>query len=325
MTGIADRIAGAPITWGVCEAPGWGYQMPPDRVLGEISEVGIRATELGPDGYLPTEPQRLRDLLDSHGLRLVGGFVPAVLHRADLLEEELASARRSADLLAAGGAEVIVLAAATGGSGYERSAELGADEWTTLVLGLERMIEIGAERALTVALHPHVGTIVEGPQQIHRVLHSSPVSLCIDTGHLAIGGTDPLELAGTEHDRIAHVHLKDVDRRLAELVKDGDVGYHEAVRRGLYRPLGAGNVDVAEIVGTLEASGYRGWYVLEQDSVLASAPAPGDGPIRDAAASLAFLMRVAHSRENGISAYAVDGRRAARDVAPERRRKDEAS
>jgi inosose dehydratase len=126
------------------------------------------------------------------------------------------------------------------------------------------------------------------------------VSLCLDTGHVTIGGTDPLDLAGSEPDRIAHVHLKDVDGRLAGLVRRGEVGYGEAVGRGLYRPLGEGDVDVAGVVRTLEASGYHGWYVLEQDAVLASAPSPGAGPIRDATTSLEFLKEIART-ENSFS------------------------
>ena len=300
MMAIVDRVAGAPITWGVCEVPGWGYQIAPDRVLKEMAAIGLTATELGPEGYLPTDPHRLREMLDSHGLRLAAGFVPAVLHKAALVEEELAAARRSADLLAAAGAEVLVVAAATGDADYERSAELGVDEWTTLSSGVDRIIDIGGERGLSVALHPHVGTIIEGRGDIDRLLRSSPVSLCLDTGHVTIGGTDPLELAGSEPDRIAHVHLKDVDGRLAELVRRGEVGYGEAVGRGLYRPLGEGDVDVAGVVRTLEASGYHGWYVLEQDAVLASAPSPGAGPIRDAITSLEFLKEIART-ENSFS------------------------
>jgi inosose dehydratase len=54
-----DKIAGAPISWGVCEVPGWGYQLGPDRVLTEMREVGLTATELGPEGFLPSQPQAM--------------------------------------------------------------------------------------------------------------------------------------------------------------------------------------------------------------------------------------------------------------------------
>ena len=76
------RIAGAPISWGVCEVPGWGYQLGPDRVLAEMGQVGLTATELGPDGFLPAQPDAMTRVLDHHGLRAVGGFTPLLLHVA---------------------------------------------------------------------------------------------------------------------------------------------------------------------------------------------------------------------------------------------------
>ena len=286
-----ERVAGAPITWGVCEVDGWGFQLPSERVLREMASIGLAATELGPEGYLPTDPSRLRDLLATHELTLVGGFVPARLHRSDGLAGELARASKSADLLSAAGGDVLVLAAVVGDGGYERSADLEADEWTTLVRGIDRIIEIAAERGLTVALHPHHGTLIQSPNQIHRVLESSSVALCIDTGHVLIGGGDPAEIARDVADRVSHVHLKDVDADLAEQVRHERLKYHEAVRLGLYRPLGEGDIDVAGIVRFLERSGYRGWYVLEQDVVLETGPEDRAGPIRDAAASLEWLRR----------------------------------
>src|SRR5688500_20148811 len=90
------RLAGAPISWGVCEVPGWGRQLPPERVLAEMAGLGLTATELGPLGYLPLEPDALRARLDAHGLALVGGFVPLVLH-----EPAAGDALRTADEVAA--------------------------------------------------------------------------------------------------------------------------------------------------------------------------------------------------------------------------------
>jgi inosose dehydratase len=309
--GLLGRAAGAPITWGVCEVPGWGHQLGPKRVLGEMARIGLRATELGPEGFLPTRPDLLRQALGAHDLRLVGGFVTAVLHR-DPLTEQLALAAQSADILAAAGADVLVLAAATGDTGYEGSLELDAREWSTLARGVGGVMELGAQRGLEVALHPHYGTAIEAPHQLARLLESSPVSLCLDTGHLLLGGADPVEVTRNALGRIAHVHLKDVAADLAEQVRRERVGYHEAVRRGLYRTLGAGDVDIAEIVRLLERSGYRGWYVLEQDAVLEEEPKERDGPIRDAGASLTWLGRVAEEIEaEAVTRLVANGRREA--------------
>jgi inosose dehydratase len=298
MTDVLERVAGAPITWGVCEAPGWGFQLSPDRVLQEMAEIGLRATELGPDDFLPDEPRQLLALLASHGLRAAAGFVPIVLHRREVVDEQLDYARRSAARLARCEADVMVVAAATGGNGYEASDELDDPGWRMLTETLEQVTEVAAEHDLSVALHPHQGTVIEGPSSVYRLLESSPVPLCIDTGHLSIGGADPLEVTTAASGRVAHVHLKDIDRDLADGVRTGRLGYSEAARRGLYRPLGSGDVDIAGIVTRLESTIYRGWYVLEQDAVLEGSPAPGSGPIVDAAQSLDWLRRVVRKQAN---------------------------
>jgi inosose dehydratase len=114
------------------------------------------------------------------------------------------------------------------------------------------------------------------------------VALCLDTGHLVIGGTDPLELVRSVAERVAHVHLKDVRLSVASTVRD--TSYIDAVRRGLYAPLGQGDLDIPGIVDALEAAGYPGWYVLEQDAALHGEPASGEGPVRDVRRSIDFLV-----------------------------------
>ncbi len=285
---ILDRIAAAPISWGVCEVPGWGAQMPPARVLGEMRDLGIAATEAGPDGYLGTDPDAAAALVREFGLRLIGGFVPTVLHRAGALEP----VERAASLFATAGADVLVLAAATGVEGYDERPSLTDDEWDTLLSGLDAARELCAARGLRCALHPHVGTMIEGPSEVARVLERSTVDLCLDTGHLVIGGNNPVALARSAAERVSLVHLKDVDGALAARVLAGELTYSDAVREGLYVPLGAGSVDVAEFVAVLERAGYGGWYVLEQDAMLDADPPAGGGPVGDVRESLAFLRSV---------------------------------
>ena len=287
---LRERIAGAPISWGVCEVPGWGHQLAPERVLSEMREVGLRATELGPDGFLPDEPQEKAATLAAHGLAAVGGFVPVLLHEA--AHDPVPEVDRALDGLLAAGARTVVLAGATGLTGYDERPQLDAAQWQTLLWHLDALAEHAASRGVQACLHPHVGTTVETREDVDRVLDGSTVPLCLDTGHLLIGGTDPVALAADASDRVVHTHLKDVDENWAARVRTGDVGYAEAVRQGMYRPLGAGDVDVAAIVRTLEAAGYDGWYVLEQDTVLTAEPA-GEGPLADVRASVAYLAAVA--------------------------------
>lgn len=284
------RVAGAPISWGVCEVPGWGYQMEAERVLGEAAELGLTALEAGPEGFLPAEPQEMDDLLSDHGLELVGGFVPVVLHRPEARDSELASVERQAGLFAAAGAGVLVLAAATGEEGYEESAGLQNEEWDELFATLALVEEIGARHGLSVVLHPHYGTKIESPEQVQRFLEGCDTGLCLDTGHSMVGGGDPVALTEAAMARIRHVHLKDVDRDLADRVVSGTLPYEQAVRDGLYMPLGDGDVDVRRVLDVLEGAGYDGWYVLEQDVMLAADP--GYGPASEVGRSLAYLRGV---------------------------------
>jgi inosose dehydratase len=293
VSGLLDRVAGAPISWGVCEVPGWGYQLDPVRVLAEMRTVGLRATELGPDGFLPDAPADKAGALAAHGLTAVGGFVPVVLH--DPGHDPLPEVDRALDGLLAAGAAVIVLAGATGLQGYDERPDLDDHGWRTLLANLDALAARAAERGVRACLHPHVGTTVETGDDVTRVLEGSTVPLCLDTGHLLIGGTDPVALAKEATERIVHVHLKDVDAAMAARVRRGDVGYADAVRQGLYRPLGAGDVDVASIVTTLEDAGYDGWYVMEQDTVLTSEPT-GAGPVADVRTGIEFLRAVADGR-----------------------------
>jgi inosose dehydratase len=290
---LAPRIAGAPISWGVSEVPGWGHQLAPEAVLRQMRDVGLAAAEFGPEGFLPDAPAEKAAVLAAHGLRAVGQFGPVVLHDRD--HDPLPGVEAAIAGLAAAGAGTLVVAAASGAHGYDGRPPLDAAGWERLLAALDRIADAAAAAGLVAALHPHVGTLVESGEETGRVLDGSRIGLCLDTGHLVIGGGDPVEVAARRPERVAHVHLKDVRRDLALRVRTGALTYTEAVRRGLYAPLGAGDVDIAAIVGLLEARGYAGWYVLEQDTVLAAAPGEGGAPdpADDVRASLAYLLSLA--------------------------------
>ena len=129
---------------------------------------------------------------------------------------------------------------------------------------------------------------------MQRLLEGSSIALCLDTGHLLIDGTDPAELTRQAPERVAHVHFKDVDAGKAEHVQDGRWTYTEGVGRGMYRPLGSGDVDVATIVAHLTKLGYDGWYTLEQDTILKGEPVD-EGPVADVRISAENLRSVLRS------------------------------
>jgi inosose dehydratase len=289
---FAERIAAAPISWGVCEVPGWGWQYDVATVLGQMRELGLVATEFGPEGFLPDRGVDRARVLAEHGLHAVGGFVPVVLHEPR--HDPVPAVRIALEAFVEAGARTLVLAAATGRDGYDERPVLDEDGWATLVSNLGELARAAAEVGVTATLHPHVGTMVENAAEVRRVLDDSGIGLCLDTGHLLIGGADPVALARDHADRVRHVHLKDVDAGTAAAVRAGRIGYADAVREGLYRPLGQGDVDIAAIVTSLEQAGYDGWYVLEQDTVLAGPPTGVAGePQDDVRASVAHLRAVA--------------------------------
>jgi inosose dehydratase len=293
VSDLLERVAGAPITWGVDGSPGWGFLMDRDRVLREMVESGLSATELGPDGYLPQDPSELQDYLAGFDLSIVGGFVPALLYRSDRIDEQLAYVTRAARQLASSGSKVLVLGPSSANPGYDIPVDMSDDEWSTFLTNLRTLESVVADAGLQTALHPHWGLAIATGPDIDRLLDSSDVGVCLDTGHVYLGGADPVAVARAAGERVIHVHLKDVDAAGAERVRNGEVPFRQAVIDGLFVPLGQGGVDIAGVIGALEEIGYRGWYVLEQDVSLKSDPPPGSGPKADAVDSVAYLRGLA--------------------------------
>jgi inosose dehydratase len=296
--GPGRRLAGAPISWGVCELPGWGRQLEPERVLAEMASLGLAATELGPVGYLSLDASRVRALLDRFGLRLVAGFVPLALHTTSIqTARELVD--EVAPLLAALDAEVLLVAPVMD-STWSQPAPLTDAEWSRLAENLHRVEEMASGHGLAIALHPHAGSVVERHDQIERILAESDTKVCLDTGHLAIGGTDPVEFVRRHAERVVHVHLKDVDADLAGQVREGDISLVDATRRGLFRPLGRGDASIGEVVGLLDRHGYERWLVLEQDTTITGEEPPvGRGPVLDVQASIEYLASLAPANGGG--------------------------
>lgn len=286
------KLAAAPISWGICEVPGWGEMLPATRVLDEMAALGFTATELGAPGFLPDESGSLRAVLEPRGLALAGAFVPLVLHDPNCGTETIQAATRAADLLAGAGGDVFVTAAIFD-EDWSRQRPLEDEEWKHLAAMLQRVTDLTADRGLQHVVHPHIGTVVQNADEVELLVELSPVSWCLDTGHLWVGGVDPVEFAQRYADRIGHVHLKDVNESVAGGVRSGEMDLMAAVQRGLFQPLGRGDVAIDQVVTHLENEGYSGWYVLEQDTAITgAAPSPGTGPMLSVAESLEYLRAI---------------------------------
>jgi len=287
-----DRLGGAPISWGVCEVPGWGIELSSDRVLAEMAEVGLTATELGSDGYLPSDPSELRDLVGGHGLELIGGFVPLVLHDPSQRDATIEEAHRSASLMGGAGATEFITSMVASFAWGPR-VELDNDGWAYAAALLDEIEIIVGDYGMHQAIHPHLGTMIERPADVRQLLDRSPVGWCFDTGHLLIGGYDPLDFLRDARDRIRHVHLKDTILDLARPVFEHDQSIMQGVQSGMFCPMGRGDVPIGQIVTELERSGYDCWYVLEQDVALTEGEPPiGQGPKLDVAQSVDYLRGV---------------------------------
>jgi inosose dehydratase len=292
MSTFLDRVASAPISWGICEVPGWGAMLPTPRVLREMSGLGMPATELGAPGFLPTSPEDVRATLDEYDMSLIGGFTPLVLHNPEFREASIAEARRVADLFQRAGATEFI-SAIVFDPDWSVPTPLNADERKHLMEMFAIVDEICAEYGLDQVMHSHVQTVVETKDDIDMVLNGCDVNFCLDTGHMAIGGQDPVEFARSAFDRVGHVHLKDVNLSLVPPVLAREKSLMAATQEGLFTPLGQGDVDIAGVVRELESRGYDGWYVIEQDTAITDGlPAEGEGPMAQVVTSLDYLRDV---------------------------------
>jgi len=223
---------------------------------------------------------------------IIAGFVALTFQFPDGMVDTIEELHETFSRLKEMGAEQAVLAIAGSVTEYESRLGLKGGEWSKVTEALKIVEEVAEANGLRTVLHPHYGTFIETTDDSLRVLEGSEIGICLDTGHLALAGDNPVDLVSLAAERVRHVHLKDLDASLADQVRQGTVSYHDAVEQGLFRPLGQGDVDIENVIRGLESAGYGGWYVLEQDVALSQEPRVGEGPVLDVIRSLEFLSRV---------------------------------
>jgi inosose dehydratase len=267
------RIATAPVNWNNPDVPEYRAWLPYPRMMDEFVEAGYAATEWGPG--MPEDPDELRAALEERGLTMVGAFVGLGFRDPSRRDEEMARAMAIAHRLHATGGRLLIAAEA---GDERRRAEAGnvdeagglADEqWRNLAGGLHDLADAIAPLEMRVVFHNHVGTYVETANETARLLDETDpakVGWCLDCGHLAYGGGDNLEMLGRYGDRVAHVHLKDVDETVLARAKDEGWSFAQALKAFIFPPLGEGVARVPDVVEALLAHGYDGWFVLEQDT-----------------------------------------------------------
>lgn len=281
-------IANAPCSWGIAYPTGNTYSW--QRYLDEVAEAGYRGTELGPFGFLPKDPARLKDELAKRDLVMIGATHVHTFGDATSGPALMQTLRELSALLVSLGAKHLVIMDES--NWYPKGGEGVLDEagWA----GLTRMVReaqalVEGDYGLKLSFHPHIGTAVERESQIDRLLAETEIDLCFDTGHHAFWDQDPLGYMKRVYDRIAYMHLKNVDGTVRQRVLDGELSIADSYGAGVMCPLPDGVVDIQAVMRLLAERGFAGPIVVEQD-VAADAT---ETPLQLAARNLVFMNAIA--------------------------------
>lgn len=247
--------------------------MPYTRFLDELARAGYEWLELGPYGYLPTDPQRLKAELDARGLKVSGGTAFGALHRPGAWDEMLAHVRRVAALTAAAGAHHLVFIPPmyrdekTGA--FTEPPELTPEQWAGFGRAADRLGRLLLEEYdVRLVVHPHADSHIQTQAEIERLLNESDsryTNLCLDTGHVAYGGGDNLDLIRRFGERVGYVHIKQMDPEILAQVAAEDLSFGEAVQRGVCVSPPAGIPKPADVVHELARLEAELFVIVEQD------------------------------------------------------------
>ena len=250
------RLGYHSITWGGVTGDATGvtsvkdlvYRVPGDmyRALRDIASAGFTGVEMFDGNVLDfaEDPGELRELLEETGLSLVGVYTGANFVYPEILPDELHRIRRAAEVSRTFGAEQLVV-----GGGARRAAGTEDADYDRLAEALDTVAGIAEEQGLSACYHPHLTTIVEGPDEVEKIFSRSRIGFCPDTAHLAAGGGDPAALIRRYPDRIRHVHLKDLHTPSTAFL-----------------PLGEGDLDLSDVLAAVREVGYDSWLIVELDS-----------------------------------------------------------
>lgn len=282
---MAIQIASAPVSWGIYEFEGIEPKFKYSQVLDEIAATGYTGIELGPWGYLPTDPAVLREALDRRGLQLLSSFVPVKLVDPAGHTEAEAFALKVGALLAALGARYVVLADDNGTvpdlvkqAGKRSGTVLNSAQWDIVGQGVNRIArKIKDQLGLETVFHHHSAGHIETPDEVRELFKRTDpdlVGLCLDTGHWHFGGGDAVACVKEFGERVRYLHLKDCDGAVLRRVREEGLDYFQAMQAGVFCELGKGMVDFPGVIAEMEKRGYDGWAIVEQDVLIDDPAAP---------------------------------------------------
>ncbi|MBN9315693.1 MAG: TIM barrel protein [Devosia sp.] len=281
-------IGNAPCSWGINYPTGNRYTW--EEYLDQVATSGYRGTELGPFGFLPKDKAVLGPEMERRGLTLIGATHVHTFGDRASAPALMATLRELAPLLSDLGARHLVIMDES--NWYPRGQEGVLDDagWQGLVATVrEAQAAIEGEYGLKASFHPHIGTAVQFEAQIDRLLEETEIDLCFDTGHHAFWGQDPLAYMQKVWGRIAYMHLKNVDATVRQRVLDGSLSVADSYGAGVMAPLPDGAVDIRAVMRFLEARGFDGPIVVEQDVAENAA----ETPLELAARNFHFMQAIA--------------------------------
>ncbi|UGY91507.1 sugar phosphate isomerase/epimerase family protein [Streptomyces gobiensis] len=287
------RVGSAPDSWGVW-FPDDPQQVPWERFLDEVSQAGYDWIELGPYGYLPTDPARLTDEVSKRGLQVSAGTVFTALHRGPgVWDETWAHVAQVAELAQAMDAGHLVVIPSFWRDDKTAEliepSELTREQWKHLTEGMERLArQVREHFGLDIVVHPHADTHIDTEEHVERFLDATDsdlVNLCLDTGHYAYCGGDSVKLIETYGERIGYLHLKQVDPDiLADVVKN-ETPFGPAVRQGVMCEPPLGVPAMGPVLTAAQGLGVDLFAIVEQDMY----PCPPDQPLPIAERTRRFL------------------------------------
>ncbi|MFL5761806.1 MAG: TIM barrel protein [Thermomicrobiales bacterium] len=270
----ALEVGTAPVNWNNDDLPQWRRHVPLAEMLDAMTRAGYSGTEYG-TGF-PRDPGELRAELEPRSLKLTGSYQWLHFQHATVFALELTELDNVFRALAGFDCANLIVASAmtperiaiAGRVPDDGSSGLPERGWATLAEALARVRDRAAAWDIRVHFHNHVGSHVESPPEVERLLEELPdgVDLCFDTGHYAFGGGEPLRFVQQHADRIGYVHLKDVDQTVVNEARSEEFGFLNALRRFVFTELGNGGVDIPAVIAALRDSRYGGWIIVEQDT-----------------------------------------------------------
>ena len=291
------RIGNAPCSWGIEFASDPSYPTW-QSVLQQCAGAGYKGIELGPIGYMPEEPEILRQELLKNDLEIIGGVVFRPFHDAGKWDEVLDASRRTCEALVAHGAEHLVLIdsisprrAPTAGRASE-AVQMDPAEWAAFRDRIATIAKMGTEDyGLTVGMHAHAAGFMDFEPELERLLDQvSPdiLKICFDTGHHSYAGYDPVAFMKRHMSRISYMHFKDINPVVKADVVENRTDFYKACGQGIFCNLGQGDVDFPAVRQVLLDANFEGWCTVEQDCD----PSMPGTPLEDAAANREYLQSI---------------------------------